>query len=428
MSEAYCWCKCFNPTDLLLITLVCSAAAEKAGPFDSNALSRHLDILANHIRTGDTPEWSRSREVRSPTSSPIPEDNGRYEAFCHDELIKAGGSPAVTSEFLLGIPRDAEACREILRLWLDDPDSGCQDGHVPPLFSTQLEDWESFQHKWLWDNRGKFASDEGFTTFLESRRKRYLHKGESALVSDPSFEATARHIWDYEHRFLELSGKEGFAAYAQAVERRLASQHFTQPVQLVEDPRQQAARTTRVEYLRYVYWWLDRHVAAMKTAEPQYREAWDELQRFEKSPLSTTPTTTRVPDEELGTIKAQLEAARQQIHKFIKDTQAYRRCERAVRRYELRAKWVLEQLSLIGSTSFAGNKTPKDNSNVNSSRKRKAKAGLDAPTRQQPKRRKQQAGHGDSAPNSGSGAEKGSNATMHAETAATSMTAGPELR
>lgn len=107
---------------------------------------------------------------------------------------------------------------------------GCQDGHVPPLFSTQLEDWESFQHKWQWDNRGKFASSEGFTTFLKSRRKRYLHKGESELVSDPSFEATVRKIWDYEQRCLELSDREGFAAYAQAVGRRLASQYFTQPV------------------------------------------------------------------------------------------------------------------------------------------------------------------------------------------------------
>lgn len=90
----------------------------------------------------------------------------------------------------------------------------------------------------------------------------------------------------------------------------------------------------------------------MKTAEPQYREAWDQLQRFEISLLSTTATTTRVPDEELDTTRAQLEAARQQVHKFIKDTKTYRRCERAVRRHELRAQWVLEQLSLIDSSSF----------------------------------------------------------------------------
>ncbi|KAF7503364.1 hypothetical protein GJ744_003928 [Endocarpon pusillum] len=283
-------------------------------------------------------------------------------------------------------------------------------------------------HKWQWDNRGEFASNEGFTTFSESQRKRWLHKEEFELVSDPSFEATTRHIWDYEQRFLETSGRESFAAYAQAVERRLASHHFTQPVQLAEDPRKQDARTTWVEYLSYVYWWLDRHAAAIKTAEPQYREAWDELQRFETSPLLSTPTTTRVPDEELGTTKAQLEAARQQIHKFIKDTKKYRRCERAVRRYELRAQWVLEQLSLIDATPFAENKTPKESSNANRSRKRKARDNTDAPTRQQPKRRRQQAGHGDSAPNSRSGAGKGADVTTHIETAANSTTAGPERR
>lgn len=413
------------PTDLLLITLICSAAVEKAGPFDSDALSRILGMLASKIKTSDTPEGSQSREIRSPTSSPIPTDYSRFEAFCHDELIKAGGRPAVTSDFFFGTFTDAEASSEILTQWLDDPDSGFRDGHVPPLFSTQLEDWESFQHKWQWDNRGKYASSEGFTSFLESQRKRWLHKGESKLVSDPSFEATTRKIWEYEQRPLELSGREGFAAYAQAVERRLASHHFTQPVQLAEDPRKQDAWTTWVEYLCYVYWWLDWHVAAMETAEPKYRKAWDELQRFEKSPFSTTTTTTSVPDEELGTIKAQLEATRQQIHKFIKDTKMYRRCERAVRRHELRAQWVLEQVSLIESAAIAGNKPPEDHANGNNSRKRKARDDPEASTCQQPKR-KQQASHGDSAPSSGSGTGKGYVATTRVETAATSTTVGSE--
>ena len=102
----------------------------------------------------------------------------------------------------------------------------------------------SFQHKWQWDNRGKIGSEEGFSAFLESCKRRYLHKGESEVVFDPLFEETVRQTWKYESRFLEQSGKDGFTAYTRAVEKRLLSHKFTQPFQLAEDPRQQDARTT----------------------------------------------------------------------------------------------------------------------------------------------------------------------------------------
>ncbi|CAJ2510873.1 Uu.00g064980.m01.CDS01 [Anthostomella pinea] len=54
-----------------------------------------------------TPSEARNREIRSPTSSPPPEGNNRpLEAFCHDELIKAGGRPVVPLEFLLHAAKD----------------------------------------------------------------------------------------------------------------------------------------------------------------------------------------------------------------------------------------------------------------------------------------------------------------------------------
>ena len=143
--------------------LACSAAAGKAGPLNPDTLSRRLSTLACHDRTGDTSSWSQSREDRSSTVSPFPEGNSRFEAFCHDDLVNADGRPAISFELFINTLKDAEASMEILRPWLADTEPGSEDGDVPPLFSTQLEDWESFQQKWQWDNRGRYAGDEGFT-------------------------------------------------------------------------------------------------------------------------------------------------------------------------------------------------------------------------------------------------------------------------
>ncbi|KAH8696864.1 hypothetical protein GQ44DRAFT_779505 [Phaeosphaeriaceae sp. PMI808] len=357
-----------------------NAAAEKAGPFNSNVLLRLLGILAGHSRTADTPSWSQREHVRPPTCSPPPEGNTHFETFCHNELVKAGGQPVMSFELLLHASKDANANRKILEPWLGDT-----------------------------DNRGKYAGDEGFAAFLESRRKRYLHKGELEVVSDHSFEETAKQIWEYEPRYLELSGKEGFTAYKRAVERRPVSHHFTQPFQLAEDPRLQDTWTTWVEYLGYIYWWLGRHAAAMRVAEPQYRQAWDELQRFNTSPLSTTPTTTRTLDEELGVTRGQLETTRQQIRKFIKGTNAYRRGEMAVHRQGLRAHWVLEQLPFIDTT-----------------RGRQETTMTSYP--QQPKRRRQEDQGIGSAPDRETETEKGSGIVMPDATAATSTTASPGPR
>ncbi|KAI9671162.1 MAG: hypothetical protein M1817_003669 [Caeruleum heppii] len=400
-----------------------SAAAEKAGPLNSNLLSRLLGNLVANDRAGGKASSSQREHVRSPTCSPIPEDDSRFEAYCHDELVKAGGRPVMSFELLLHNSKDAKANREGLEPWLSDTDPGSRDGNVPPVFSTQLEDWESFKHQWQWDNRGKYAGDEGFFGFLESKRKRWLHMGEPKVVSDPTFEDTTRHIWEYKERYLELSGTEGFAAYMQAVERRLASHHFTQPFQLAEDPRQQDARTTWVEYLSYVYWWRDRHAAAMEAAVPRYRQAWDELHHFDASPLATTSTTTGALDEELGAARVQLEMTRQQIRKFIRGTKAYRRGEMAVRRQELRAQWVLEQLPLINPTSSPDHASTEESSGANSSEKRKAGDDHDILPRQRPKRRRQEVDHSGSAPDPEPGTGKGSDMVMPDETAATSTTA-----
>jgi hypothetical protein len=327
--------------------LACSVAAEKA----SN--------VASHNWAGDSLSGSQSRRVISPICGLVSSDEGRFQAFCRDALVKAGGRSM----------------------------SEVRDGEMSPSFSAQLEDWDEFQHLWQWNNRGKDASQEGLPNFLLSWRKRHMHQRRLDVIPDPTFPELVKSFWHNEETYLELSGKDGFAAYMQAVKNRLASHHFTQPFQLAEDPRQQDPWTTWVEYLSYNYWRLDMHVAVMRAAKPQYKKARDELQRFDMIPLHDEPDA------------AQLEMARQLIHESIKYSKPYLQWETVVIRQEMRAQWVLEQLPLIDTVSSAENEATQSSSSAKRGMKRKLGDGhddydgLDGLLHQRPKREGQDVGH-----------------------------------
>ena len=295
----------------------------------------------------------------------------------------------ISFELLLSISKDAEVAPKSLEPWLNDKTSGSQDGDVPSVFSEQMEDWISFRHKWQWDNRGKIASEEGYSAFFDWRKKNCLQRGETKWASNPSFEETTRRVWQHEPRFWEQSGKDGFTAYARAVEKRLSSHKFTQSFQLAEDPRRQDAKTTWVEYLNYNYWWQDRHAAKMKSVEPRYRQAWDELENFHAVSSANTSTAIGTLDEQLNVMKTELQAARQQIGEFLKKTTSYRRAEAAFHRHELRAEWVLEQLPLIEETAPPPeHEAAEKGSSERSSKKEKSRSESDVPSPRQRKRQK----------------------------------------
>ena len=257
---------------------------------------------------------------------------------------------------------------------------GSRDGEVTSIFSEQLKDWRPFQHKWQWDNRGKIDSEEGFTAFLESYIRQYLHIeylywGEPKAGSNPSVEGPIRELWKFQSTYLEQCGKDGFTAYTSAVEKRLLSHNFRLPFQLVEDPRQQDARTTWVEYLSYIYWWQDRYAALMKDYEPLYRQAWDELLSFHYASASANISTTNEPlDGKLSSIKAELAATTKKTENFIHDTKQYRRLEKAFHRQQQRAEWVLGQLPLIKETvPSLGHEAAKKDSGAKSHKKKSHK-------------------------------------------------------
>ncbi|OAP55600.1 hypothetical protein AYL99_09751 [Fonsecaea erecta] len=202
-------------------------------PFLHKRLSRDKPGESSTQGEHDTP----------PSGSRRFEGTSRYERLCYDELVRAGARPVMPSDILKTVTDINFPHGDLLAPWLDDTWSDIRDGEVPPVFSAQLDDWETFKHKWQWDHRGKYKGKEGFAGFIESQRKKRLREGKPKGLSEPSLEEMRR-LWECEPRFLETSGHEGFAEYDRALHVLLHACQFRKPFQLSEDPRQQDRWTT----------------------------------------------------------------------------------------------------------------------------------------------------------------------------------------
>ena len=334
------------------------------------------------------PSRPQGNRGRSQTASPPPtEDAESREALAYDKLILAGGWPVIPMKELRPISKMTKRSKEKAAVFVDLPTDPPKD-YILPLFTSQLDHWNSFRQQWQWHKRGKAAGKEGFTEFLVSMKEEYLATGEEEMVADKaSFEGMARRKWKFEQEGLEVSNGQGFKAYARAVETRLASHDFNfgQSFRLLEDPRQQDERTTLGEYLNFVYCQEDADTTAMENAEPQHRQAMEELlQLGDEQPA---------PVMKRGTLQQQLKATREElakqwvrINKISQDLAPYLTYQARIRRHQHKTQWILEQLplterkdpgtndsSIRDSRMKNVNKTATDNvANTRKLRKRKA--------------------------------------------------------
>lgn len=249
--------------------------------------------------------------------------------------------------------------------WLDDLGSRNRDGGLPIVFSRQADRWWEFL-KWQLDNRGPAVGDDGVSAYLAAQKRRHSRSGSHDMVSNStSFEMAVRREWEMRPKLLEVPSNAGFPAYKKAVKKRLASHNFNREFQLEDDPRQQGVWTTWVEYLNFEYWQADRLAASLKTSEQRYRNAWNALQCLDTpqpsslervavssskdSPADAPPCL----EQQLTTTQAELEALRQKMDSFIRETRPYRRKEEDARRQTILTRWVLEQLHVIEAEAEA---------------------------------------------------------------------------
>ena len=226
------------------------------------------------------------------------------------------------------------------------------------MFSRQADRWWEFL-KWQLDNRGPAVGDDGVSLYLAAQKRRHSLSGSRDMVfNSTSFEKAVRREWEMRPKLLKVPSSAGFPAYKEAVKKRLASHKFNREFQLEDDPRQQGVWTTWIEYLNFEYWQADRLAALLKTSELRYRNAWNDLQRLDTPQPSSlgrvavssskdSPANTPCLEQQLATTQAELEALRQKMDSFIRETRPYRRTEGEARRQTILTRWVLEQLHVI---------------------------------------------------------------------------------
>ncbi|KXX80631.1 hypothetical protein MMYC01_203397 [Madurella mycetomatis] len=146
--------------------------------------------------------------------------------------------------------------------------------------------------------------EEGFSAFLEERKRRNLEAG---------------YIWPgmAEDEYRQDHGRGGFPEYIAEAKRHLAKHGFTRSFQLDEDPARQDKLTTWIEYLNFEYSYHDRYKRSIKRLRPKYNEAWKKLVDSEVLRPGET-------DETVYTIESAFQRAseREQAEKAVASTEA----------------------------------------------------------------------------------------------------------
>ncbi|KAL9025911.1 MAG: hypothetical protein Q9196_005345, partial [Gyalolechia fulgens] len=344
---------------------------------------------------------AESRESTESTPPPInPRD---LEASSYQLLNEDGGRPACSMQDLSHLLATPTASYGAVLPWLTDhPGSEIGDGETKTVFSRQFTRWWDFR-KSQWDNRGIGGSEEGFSAFLQASRTRWERIGAHAMVSASSFEETIRRQWQHKPAFRQLPDGQGFPAYCEAVKRRLTPHHFTRPLQLKKNPRQQTKWTNWLEYLNYEQWWSETLTAVAESlVEEQYHQPWRRLLEASLCPsrealgvnatnatsgspaLRSTQTRQRHPGAKNGYLTQELEAARADldatnkiINDFIRDTALYRHAETAAYYQRLRVKWAVEEARLMETELSQNRRTAKSNTKFDTKENKKRRRGDD---------------------------------------------------
>ncbi|KAM3510340.1 hypothetical protein MY11210_005958 [Beauveria gryllotalpidicola] len=332
----------------------------------------------------DRKEYSNlgSSDRSSTGSPPPPESNVRLETISYQELVQKQGRPALPLEYLSGEVTKGQKKKQ-QRLWVDKDYKTFHKDDVAPIFSSQLEDWLEFRHKWQWDNRGKAESGEGFSEHLDSEIKHFSDRGHGSWAKKKSFEAATRRVWNFYRAQAESAvecppgSSSTLSAYTEAANQRLCSHGFLKPVKLAENPREQDAWTTWVEYLDYIYFWQDSYARKLGKVQGMADRAWEafEAHSWVSEPTEPVREGTEPLEVQLEQVSAELEARTAAVHKLLRETADHRHWEWLLRRQEKRGIWARKQIALIESAQEEDTEPNTGHTRKEEEEEDKAKAG-----------------------------------------------------
>lgn len=303
---------------------------------------------------------------------------------CYGLLIEDGGQPVCSIEHLNHILAEPTANHEAIMPWLGShPETRHAWGRKRVFFENQLTRWWQFR-KVQWINRGLDYMAEGFPTFVEVQRSMWQGAGEFRFVSSSEFEEMSRTYWTRMRASRQIPDGQGYPAYSQAVQRRLAQHHFMRPLALKKNPKQQTKWTNWLEYVNFEQWWLEELTAIAETwREDHYYQPWQKLLVAQGDPEGEgtrsngiTITSSMVSSDgtpppkkgplaihhlvgELEEAEAKLAETKKMIGDFIDDTRPYRRKETAVFHQRLRVKWAVDTARSLEAELSAEHKAAK---------------------------------------------------------------------
>lgn len=254
------------------------------------------------------------------------------------------------------------------------------------IFQKQLKRWKTFR-RWQQDNRGLEAAGDNFQDHLVEVRKEFTkvgyREGLAKLDVDPAFVKGPGSRWwrlqtkrRWERAFQREQNCHHLSQYQTAVHARLGRHGYNdknlfEPT-LNENPGQQSALITWIEYLCFECWWLDHYAERARRLQPAYDAAWIKLQGLGVLMSNDTPESIHTRESAVnesdkirqcrkahlaataaGTAqKAQVAldraiARREALSAFVKETKTYEKLRQNMERQRLVVHWVAQQVALM---------------------------------------------------------------------------------
>ncbi|KAF2014247.1 hypothetical protein BU24DRAFT_463053 [Aaosphaeria arxii CBS 175.79] len=282
----------------------------------------------------------------------------------YNELIRNLGRPVASIETFLHFLIDPAASDEPFLPWCSDTTPYGRRSRINNVFSLQLDRWWEFR-KWQLANRDTPDADGGFPEYLASSRRIDEHVGNRKRLAEESYDDDELWLWQGMRERRLLPSEQGFTAYKEAVKRQLAPHNFKRSLQLFKDPRRQTEWTTWLEYLVYEQWCLEQQNASVESARTQYIHCHEKL--VDAGNYLYGYHTSRL-DEQLATMKPDLEMAKKILSDYIRDTDDYRCKEERAHDLKNRVKWIISEARKMKTDMLQKGSTAGRKSNIRKSK------------------------------------------------------------